>query len=53
MPQCRYPRLIDLHKAGRYKLEELIAGRYPFERINEALESSAAGQALRNVIVFE
>jgi S-(hydroxymethyl)glutathione dehydrogenase/alcohol dehydrogenase len=47
------PRLIDLHKAGRYKLDELIAGRYPLARINEALASSAAGEALRNVIVFE
>jgi S-(hydroxymethyl)glutathione dehydrogenase/alcohol dehydrogenase len=47
------PRLIDLYKAGRYKLDELIAGRYPLERINEALESSAAGEVLRNVIVFE
>jgi len=47
------PRLIDLYKAGRYKLDELIAGRYPLARINEALTSSAAGEALRNVIVFE
>jgi S-(hydroxymethyl)glutathione dehydrogenase / alcohol dehydrogenase len=46
------PRLIDLYKAGRYKLDELIAGRYPLARINEALASSAAGEALRNVIVF-
>jgi S-(hydroxymethyl)glutathione dehydrogenase/alcohol dehydrogenase len=46
------PALIALYKAGRYKLDELIAGRYPFERINEALESSMAGEALRNVIIF-
>ena len=31
----------------------LVAGRYPLDRINEALESSAAGEALRNVIVFD
>ena len=47
------PGLIGLYKAGRYKLDELVAGRYPFERINEALESSLAGEALRNVIVFD
>lgn len=47
------PRLIDLYRAGRYKHDELIAGRYPLDRINQALESSAAGEALRNVIVFE
>jgi S-(hydroxymethyl)glutathione dehydrogenase/alcohol dehydrogenase len=46
------PGLIALYRAGRYKLDELIAGRYPLDRINEAIESSAAGDALRNVIVF-
>jgi S-(hydroxymethyl)glutathione dehydrogenase/alcohol dehydrogenase len=50
--QVDIPALIELYKAGRYKLDELIAGHYPLEKINEALESSAAGDALRNVIVF-
>jgi Zn-dependent alcohol dehydrogenase len=50
--QVDIPAIIALYKAGRYKLDELIAGRYPLDRINEALESSAAGEALRNVIVF-
>ena len=47
------PGIIGLYKAGRYKLDELVAGRYPLARINEALESSMAGEALRNVIVFD
>jgi S-(hydroxymethyl)glutathione dehydrogenase/alcohol dehydrogenase len=51
--QVDIPALIALYRAGRYKLDELITGRYPFARINEALESSAAGEALRNVIVFD
>ena len=51
-PQVDIPALIALYKAGRYKLDELIAGRYPFEKINEAIESSAAGEALRNVVIF-
>jgi S-(hydroxymethyl)glutathione dehydrogenase / alcohol dehydrogenase len=46
------PALIDLYEAGRYKLDELITERYPLDRINEALTSSAAGEALRNVIIF-
>jgi S-(hydroxymethyl)glutathione dehydrogenase/alcohol dehydrogenase len=50
--QVDVPGIIALYKAGRYKLDELIADRYPFERINEALASSAAGEALRNVIMF-
>ena len=51
--QVDIPAVIALYKAGRYKLDELIAARYPFARINDALESSAAGEALRNVVVFE
>jgi S-(hydroxymethyl)glutathione dehydrogenase / alcohol dehydrogenase len=51
-PQVDIPAIIALYRAGRYKLDELIAGRYPLERINEAIASSAAGEAYRNVIVF-
>jgi S-(hydroxymethyl)glutathione dehydrogenase/alcohol dehydrogenase len=50
--QVDIPAIIALYKEGRYKLDELIAGRYPFARINEALESSAGGEALRNVLLF-
>jgi S-(hydroxymethyl)glutathione dehydrogenase / alcohol dehydrogenase len=46
------PALVDLYKQGRLKLDELITGRYPLERINEAVASVLAGEALRNVIVF-
>ncbi len=52
-PQVDIPALIALYKAGRYKLDELIGGRYPLVRINEALDSAATGEALRNVIVFD
>jgi Zn-dependent alcohol dehydrogenase len=47
------PRLIDLYQHGRLKLDELITGRYPLDRINEAIEAVEKGQALRNVIVFD
>jgi S-(hydroxymethyl)glutathione dehydrogenase/alcohol dehydrogenase len=45
-------RIIELYKAGRLKLDELISGHYPFEKINEALVSSEKGDAIRNVIMF-
>jgi Zn-dependent alcohol dehydrogenase len=45
-------RLIELYRAGRLKLAELISGHYPFEKINEALESSEKGDVIRNVIMF-
>ena len=47
------PRLVDLYREGRLKLDELITGRYPLERINEAIDSTERGEALRNVIVFD
>ena len=46
------PRLVDLYREGRLKLDELITGRYPLEKINEAIDSMERGEALRNVIVF-
>jgi Zn-dependent alcohol dehydrogenase len=46
------PNLISLYRQGRLKLDELITGRYPLDRINEAIASVKAGEALRNVIVF-
>jgi Zn-dependent alcohol dehydrogenase len=46
------PRLVELYKRGRLKLDELITARYPLEQINEAVEIMEKGEALRNVIIF-
>jgi len=46
------PRLASLYLGGRLKLDELITGRYPLDRINEAIASLESGEALRNMIVF-
>ena len=46
------PKMVELYKEGRLKIDELISGRYAFEQINEAIASSRSGAALRNVIVF-
>jgi S-(hydroxymethyl)glutathione dehydrogenase/alcohol dehydrogenase len=46
------PNLVALYEEGRLKLDELISNRYPLEQINEAISSSARGEAIRNVIVF-
>jgi len=47
------PNLVAAWRDGRLKLGELISGRYPLDRINEAIEGVVKGAALRNVIVFE
>jgi Zn-dependent alcohol dehydrogenase len=46
------PNLIALYKAGSLKLDELISGRYPLDKINEAVQSSEKGEVIRNVIMF-
>ncbi len=51
-PLIDVPKIVALYREGRLKLDELISGRYPLDRINEAVASSRSGAALRNVIVF-
>ena len=46
------PKIVELYKQGRVKLDELITKRYPLEKINEAISAVVKGEALRNVIVF-
>ena len=46
------PKLVDLYRQGRLKLDQLITARYPLEDINEAIADVKRGEALRNVIVF-
>ena len=46
------PRLIELYRAGRFKLDELVSGHYSFDRLDEALASMEQGDAIRNVIMF-
>ncbi|MEM7346033.1 MAG: Zn-dependent alcohol dehydrogenase [Chloroflexota bacterium] len=46
------PKLIELYKEGRLKLDELITSTYPLEEINEAIAAVNRGEALRNVIIF-
>jgi len=47
------PYLIDLYRQGRLKLDELITRRYRLEEINEAIVDTKAGNARRNVIIFD
>ena len=46
------PYLMDLYGQGRLKLDELITGRYPLDKINEAIAATKTGLSRRNVIVF-
>lgn len=46
------PELIAHHQAGRLPFDRFVT-RYPFERINEAIEDSHHGKCIKPVLVFE
>jgi len=45
-------RYAELYKAGKLKLDELIAGHFTLEKINDAIKSLEGGAVLRNIIMF-
>jgi Zn-dependent alcohol dehydrogenase len=51
-PDVDIPRLVELYRAGRLELDGLVSGRYALDEINEAVDSTSRGDALRNVIVL-
>src|SRR3984957_19084835 len=51
-PAIDVPKIVQLYREGRLKLDQLISGGYQLGSINEALASSRPGAAVRNVIVF-
>ena len=46
------PRLIELYRAGRLQLDELITRRYTLEQLPQAFEDMETGRVARGVIVF-
>ena len=52
-PTKDIPALLDLHRLGRLKLDELITTRYPLEAINDGFEDLRSGRNIRGVVVFD
>jgi 6-hydroxycyclohex-1-ene-1-carbonyl-CoA dehydrogenase len=51
---CRptdYPELIELVRAGRVKLAELVTGRYALDDIFKGLEALRRGEGLRGIVL--
>jgi Zn-dependent alcohol dehydrogenase len=51
-PRIDIPNLIDLYRAGKLKLDDLLTRTYPFEQINEAYEALERGEVARSVVTF-
>src|SRR5262249_35093592 len=46
------PRLVELYRGGKLKIDELITRRYGLDEANEAFRALAAGELSRRLIVF-
>jgi Zn-dependent alcohol dehydrogenase len=51
-PRLDIPRLVDLYRSGRLKLDELLTRTYPFAEINEAYAALERGEVARSVVTF-
>jgi S-(hydroxymethyl)glutathione dehydrogenase/alcohol dehydrogenase len=51
-PSIDFPRLLNLYKAHRLKLDELVTATYPIDDINRAFDDMQKGVNARGVIVF-
>ncbi len=50
-PSEDFPRLVNLYRSGKLKLDELITKRYTIAEANEAFRDLAAGDLARGLIV--
>ena len=52
-PQIEFPRLLDLYKAGKLKLDELVTRSFPLEGVNDAFDALGKGEVARGVLTFD
>ena len=51
-PRVDLIQLMELHRAGKLMLDELLTRTYPLEEINEAYSALERGEVARSLIVF-
>jgi S-(hydroxymethyl)glutathione dehydrogenase/alcohol dehydrogenase len=52
-PQTEIPKLLNLYKVGKLKLDQLITKTYKLDDVNEAYADMIAGKNIRGVIMFD
>lgn len=52
-PKADLVRFLELHRAGKFRIEEMISATYPLTAINDAVTDLKAGKNIRGVITFE
>ena len=51
-PRVDFLWLLEMHKQGKLKLDEMITRYRPLNEINEAFRDMTAGEAARTVLTF-
>jgi aryl-alcohol dehydrogenase len=51
VPDAFIPQLIGLYMQGRFPFDKLVT-KYPFEKINQAIEDQASGKVVKPVFIF-
>jgi S-(hydroxymethyl)glutathione dehydrogenase/alcohol dehydrogenase len=52
-PPVDFPKFIDLYRAGRFALTEMVSRVYRLNEINDAFDNLARGDDLRGIVVFD
>lgn len=52
-PASEYPKVIELARAGKIKVKEIVTARFPLDNINEAFDTLRRGEGIRSVVVME
>jgi Zn-dependent alcohol dehydrogenase len=51
-PPRDFPKFVELYKAGKLNLDDMITKRYPLDQVNEAYTAMINGDVARGVIAF-
>ena len=51
-PRIDIPKLMNLYRAGKLKLDELVTRTYSFDQINEAYAALERGEVARTVVLM-
>ena len=51
-PSTDFPKLLDLYKSHRLKLDELVTATYKIDDVNRAFSDMQSGVNARGVIIF-
>lgn len=52
-PHVDIPRFLNLYKAGKLKLDELVSRTYPLEEVNAAIDAMGSGEVARSVLALD